>query len=547
MGVVPPIDVSVEQYQTVLALLQRYLPETTAWVYGSRAKRTSKPHSDLDLVVFAEPGQHPQVGELREAFEESNLPFRVDLFVWDEVPKSFHKKIEAEHVILIEPEKQTAAHTWPKFRLSDCIEKNDASYSSIDAWPYINYLDTGSITENRIAELQHFSVVSDIVPSRAKRKAKQGDIVYSMVRPNQRHFGVLKNIPDNFLVSTGFFVFSGKYGVSDTDFIYWYLAQDSIVEYLQVIAEHSTSAYPAIRPSDIENLEIYLPPFPEQRAIARILGTLDDKIELNQKSNKTLEETAKAIFKSWFVDFDPVRAKVEGRPTGLPSEISDLFPDELVDSEIGEIPMGWNLLSIDDVCMSIYSGGTPSTKTPEFWTGENPWLSSGETKNKFILQTEKQISETAVDKSSTRHAQKFDTVIASAGQGKTRGQTSMLLLDAFVNQSVVVLRADTDKVSKAHLFFNLERRYEEFRRHSDSSSSRGSLTTTLLKKLPYIFPGVELTHRFSKVVRPMIDSIENRLTENVILVELRDTLLPKLISGELRIPDAEKFLEEADI
>lgn len=114
MGVDPPIDVSPEQHETILTLLQRYLPETTAWVYGSRAKRTSRPHSDLDLVVFAKPGQQHQVGELREAFEESNLPFRVDLFVWGEMPESFHEKIKADRVVLVEPEKPILSTHGPK-------------------------------------------------------------------------------------------------------------------------------------------------------------------------------------------------------------------------------------------------------------------------------------------------------------------------------------------------------------------------------------------------------------------------------------------------
>ena len=101
MGVDAAIDITTEERQTVLALLQRHLPGTAAWVYGSRVKWTSRPQSDLDLVVFATPEQRPQVGDLREAFEESNLPFRVDLFVWDDVPKPFRKQIEAEHAVLV--------------------------------------------------------------------------------------------------------------------------------------------------------------------------------------------------------------------------------------------------------------------------------------------------------------------------------------------------------------------------------------------------------------------------------------------------------------
>ena len=109
MGVDAAIDITTEERQTVLALLQRHLPGTAAWVYGSRVKWTSRPQSDLDLVVFATPEQRPQVGDLREAFEESNLPFRVDLFVWDDVPKPFRKQIEAEHAVLVR-EMQSSSH-----------------------------------------------------------------------------------------------------------------------------------------------------------------------------------------------------------------------------------------------------------------------------------------------------------------------------------------------------------------------------------------------------------------------------------------------------
>ena len=179
---------------------------------------------------------------------------------------------------------------------------------------------------------------------------RSGDIVYSTVRPDQRHFGLLRRkIPENFLVSTRFCVMRGRPGLVDTEYVYWFLSQESVVGHLQTVAEHRTSAYPSIRASDLENLEIAVPPLAEQRAIAHVLGTLDDKIELNRRMNETLQAMARALFKSWFVDFDPVRAKMEGRDTGLPEDVTDLFPDRLVDSEIGEIPKGWGVTPLDEV------------------------------------------------------------------------------------------------------------------------------------------------------------------------------------------------------
>ena len=222
------------------------------------------------------------------------------------------------------------AREWREVALGDCVVINEDIYSPKEAWPFVNYLDTGNITENRVSDIQHLAAGEDRIPSRARRKVQLGDIVYSTVRPNQRHFGLMKDIPDNFLASTGFAVMRAKDGIADTGFIYWFLAQDHIVEYLHSIAENSTSAYPSIKPTDLEQLGIELPPLAEQRAIAHVLGTLDDKIELNRRMNETLEGMARALFKSWFVDFDPVRAKMEGRDTGLPPEVASLFPDRLV-------------------------------------------------------------------------------------------------------------------------------------------------------------------------------------------------------------------------
>ncbi|MGH8510868.1 MAG: restriction endonuclease subunit S [Gammaproteobacteria bacterium] len=317
----------------------------------------------------------------------------------------------------------------------------------------------------------------------------------------------------------------------------------------------------------VESFEVIAPPdIAEQRAIARILGTLDDKIELNRQMNDTLEAMARALFKSWFVDFDPVRAKQpknvgwvspSGRnppdkadggllgyaanpPYELPPHIADLFPDRLVDSELGQIPEGWQLCSFSNVCDTIFSGGTPSTMRPDYWCGGIPWLSSGETRSKFIVATEKTITSKGVTNSSTRLARAGATVIASAGQGYTRGQTSMLMFDSYINQSVVVLQADPRYTSNAHLFFDLERRYEQFRQVSDAHSSRGSLTTKLLANLRVVVPPCTLIEAFDNIAVPIVLKIAGALGESRTLAALRDALLPKLITGELRVKDAER-------
>ncbi|MYI25279.1 MAG: restriction endonuclease subunit S, partial [Gammaproteobacteria bacterium] len=237
----------------------------------------------------------------------------------------------------------TIVRDWSWVKLGECVAMNEATYKPKEAWPFVNYLDTGSITDNRIKAIQHLELSKDELPSRARRKVRPGDIVFSTVRPNQRHFGLLRDIPENFLVSTGFAVMRVRENIADAGFLYWFLSQEKIVGQLHTIAEHSTSAYPSIRPADIEGLEVNLPSTSEQRAIARVLGALDDKIELNRRMNETLEAMARAIFKDWFVDFGPTRAKAEGRDPYLPQELWKLFPDTL-DNE--NKPMGWRVVSL---------------------------------------------------------------------------------------------------------------------------------------------------------------------------------------------------------
>ena len=194
--------------------------------------------------------------------------------------------------------------------IGDISNINANSYSSSENWEYVNYLDTGNITKNKIDEIQYIDLSVDKLPSRAKRKVIQNSIIYSTVRPNQQHFGFIDKQPENFLVSTGFAVIDVKPDTANPKFVYYYLTQDKITDGLHALAEQSVSAYPSIKPSDVGNVKIFLPDLPTQEKIARVLSSLDDKIELNNKINQNLEQQAQAIFKSWFVDFEPFGGKM---------------------------------------------------------------------------------------------------------------------------------------------------------------------------------------------------------------------------------------------
>ena len=160
-----------------------------------------------------------------------------------------------------------------------------------------------------------------------------------------------------------------------------------------------------IRGSDLVKLPVFKPNISDQNSIANILNNLDEKIEINKKMSQTLEETAKAIFKSWFVDFDPVKAKATGTSLGISKEISNLFPDKFYDSKLGKIPKGWKIYKIGEIFNTVI-GGTPSRKNQYFWEGANGWINSGAI-NKFpLIEPSEYISDAAVKNSSTKYSKK---------------------------------------------------------------------------------------------------------------------------------------------
>ncbi len=325
-------------------------------------------------------------------------------------------------------------------------------------------------------------------------------------------------------------------------FLFWLMRGEGYRSHVKACASGSTVRM--ITKDVILDYCFACPSEKEAEAIATFLNRIEDKIELNQKMNQTLEEIAKAIFKSWFVDFDPVRAKAEGRPTGLPREISDLFPDELVDSEIGEIPKGWRTSSLLSLCKKIESGGTPSRKTSEYWdAGTISWFKTGEFCDSPLLKSEENITPLGLEKSAAKEWS--PETILFAMYGATVGKMAYLTETGTANQAVAGISPD-EHFGFAFVWQTLISGRSRLMSLANGAAQQ-NLNLGLVKDFTVITPSAELARTFSD----MTDSIYQRITllhkESDCLSTLRDTLLPKLISGELRIPDAEKFLEEAGI
>ena len=190
-----------------------------------------------------------------------------------------------------------------KLTVKNVVNINKSTLSSKENWSTLNYLDTGNITENQIDTLQIFQK-GEKLPSRAKRKVEKGTIIYSTVRPNQKHFGYFDTYSDDLVVSTGFATLDIIDPRVNSKYLYYLLTQNSVISQLQSIGENSTSSYPSIRPEDIGNLSFMFPDIDIQNKIADILTSIDKKIQINNQINQELEAMAKTLYEYWFVQFD---------------------------------------------------------------------------------------------------------------------------------------------------------------------------------------------------------------------------------------------------
>ena len=410
-----------------------------------------------------------------------------------------------------EMRERAARDEWPTVTLGDCIEINDAAYSPGERWPFVNYLDTGNITENRIGEIQYLVVGEDKIPSRARRKVRPGDMLYSTVRPNQRHFGLLKKVPENFLASTGFSVIRGKEGCARTDFIYWFLAQDSVVEHLQTIAEHSTSAYPSIRPADIERLTLDLPPLPEQHAIAHILGVFDDKIELNRRMGETLEEAVRALFKSWFVDSGEFGAKQSAdTPSGDLNEYASLNPESWSAANRPE--------SVAYVDLSNAKWGAIEKIETYEWN-EAPGRAR-------------------------RVVRPGDTIIGTVRPGN--GSFALIGKEGLTaSTGFAVLRPKVDFDAQFVWCAATSKDNIERLAHLADGGAYPAVPAEAVAATPVVLADASARRKFSDATAPLVAKYLAGGDESRTLADLRDTLLPKLLSGQIRIRDAEKIAEAA--
>jgi type I restriction enzyme, S subunit len=320
-------------------------------------------------------------------------------------------------------------------------------------------------------------------------------------------------------------------------FVRYWISSEETKAWLIQNSTGSTMA--SLNQATIKRLPIILPPIEEQREIAAVLGALDDKIELNRKTAATLESMARAIYRSWFVDFDPILAKSEGRaPAHMDAETAALFPDRFDDEGL---PDGWGVRPLLDV-VELLSGGTPKTSVADFWNGDIPWASAKDVSQcgqAFLISTERMITSAGLAKSSTKMIPKYSTVVVA--RGATTGRACMFGDDMAMNQTCYALKSRNDEPFFANCMFMTEVLGITLAAHG---SVFDTITTKTLQAASIITPSRELSAAFEATVLPMFERILEFTMETQTLAALRDTLLPKLMSGELRVPSARKIVEE---
>jgi type I restriction enzyme S subunit len=307
--------------------------------------------------------------------------------------------------------------------------------------------------------------------------------------------------------------------------------------------EHSVvgSTQKTISLKSISALQIPVPPDPELEAIAHILGTLDDKIELNRRMNETLAAMARALFKSWFVDFDPVRAKAERRDPGLPKPLANLFPDSFEDSELGEIPKGWGRKTVMQVCKTVTRG-----VTPKYEDGSGRFIINQRVNRGVHLDWSalKELSST-LEVPTDCYAKRWDVLVNCLGEG-TLGRTHLFMYrsDIYaVDQHMSICRGSTHGAG-AYLYQVLSSPSGQEKIESSKTGSTGMTMFNIskLRNFDFLWPGGDLVNEYFQVVEPAWLRVVSNEEESRTLSTLRDTLLLRLISGELRIEAAEQIL-----
>ena len=517
------IDLAPAHLEEIQQILAEHVPDCEVRAFGSRATWTAKDYSDLDLAVVGTGSLGAlALDRLRESFEESALPIRVDVIDWDNLTDSFREAIDEDCVVLQEP---TLVGGWRQVTLGQVVEINPKrTLKRGDGAPFVAMADV----------LEHQRELPEVGVREFKgggSRFRNDDTLLARITPclENGKTAWVSGLADGEVGhgSTEFIVLAALEGITDPLFVY-YLARQPHFREFAIGQMTGTSGRQRVPVPAIESYEFGLPPLDEQQRIAHILGTLDDKIELNRRMSETLEAMAQALFKSWFVDFDPVRAKAEGRTTGLPPDLDALFPNSFQDSELGEIPEGWEVGTVNDMCSRIENGGTPKRNQSDYWNGTIDWFKTGELSDGPLLKSEEQISDLGLAESSCKLWPR-GTVLIALYASPTVGRLGILERPAAANQACSALQARPEygELLVFHTLFQARERLQTIA----VGAAQQNISQQIVRDCPIIIPDSSVARVFRDIASPLYGQQVANVAEVGSLADVRDALLPQLIVG----------------
>lgn len=431
--------------------------------------------------------------------------------------------------------------SWITCKISDVAEvvgggtpstKNAAYYGGDISW--ITPRDLSGYTGQYICKGERNITPLGLEKSSAKLLPK-GTILFSSRAP----IGYVAIAENPLSTNQGFKSIVPKDGKLDSLFGYYLMKY-----YASEIERHASgSTFKEVSGSVVKNFDIKLPScISMQKSIASILSSIDEKIANNTAMNQTLEKIAQRIFKSWFIDFDPVKANKEGVAfDGLSPEIQALFPNEFEESELGMIPKGWEVTPLSSL-VKLTGGGTPKRSEDTFWNGDILWFSMKDIPGNseiFVVETEEKITELGLQKSSTKLLPRGTTIITARG---TVGKLALVAKDMCMNQSCYGVKGL--EVGDYFNYFNLKQAISTLKQHVHGAVF-DTITGKTFDTYSLAFSGSELANVYDKLVTPLLEKSEINSLQNKSLRDLRDRLLPKLISGQITVGEAQKELAEA--
>lgn len=386
------------------------------------------------------------------------------------------------------------------------------------------FLNTSDIYLGEILHQTYSKVAS--MPGQAKKTVREGDILLSEIRPANGRWAMVGKDAEDYVVSTKLMVLRPNLDRAHPDFVYIFLTSKETTRKLQHVAEYRSATFPQITFDQVAEIELNLPPMSEQKSIVGIIKSIDEKIKANSKHASILEEIAQTIFKSWFIDFDPVKAKVAGeKPVGMDEATAALFPDSMEDSEVGQIPTGWSVEDFGAV-NNLLMGQSPPGDTYNS-IGEGLPFYQGRTD--FGLRFPKQ---RVFCTAGTRIAKAGEVLISVRAPV---GDLNQAIEDCVIGRGVAssIHKSGSQAYSYA-LLCSLKPRLAYY---NGEGTVFGAINRTDFNSLKVVEPPQQIVDSFETTAGPFNDEIRNLFIQTASLIELRDSLLPRLISSELRIPE----------